>query len=255
MATVSSSVTDGRIEGAVQSRAPARRGKFLRYTLYTVLALVLLAVLADLIWIYSGSGEWVALPEQDGIKVYYLKESGTGLVKYKSVSRIKASLKQVVLFMRDPAVCPDVGCTDSFELDRIDAQHTYQKFTYVFPPPFKPRQYVVLDTVNQDPKDNSALVEYVGVPYKIPEDKCCVRVPRMNNKWKFTPLPDGYLQVEFVIDNYEGGFMPAFFSNYIGKMSAYGAPVGLGEMVMGEKYMKRYQSIDADYLKEGVVAH
>lgn len=231
----------------VQHRRKNRLGKYLAIA---VAALALICGLAQMMWRNSGSGQWEALPEKNGVQVYSLKVPGTSLVKYKGVTRFKAPLRTIVAFMRDPTVCDDIGCERSKVIQRIDERHEYHTFTYAYPEPFKPRQFVVMEQVSQDPQDHSVLVEYLGMPHLIPPDDCCVRVPHMNNKWKLTPVGDGEVEVEYVLDIYEGGFMPAFYSNRISRQSAYGAPRGLGKLINTEKYVNKYQHVELDFIEE-----
>jgi len=245
----------GQVEAVASApRWPAAGtgGRLRTWVASGVLAMVALGVAAEITWIYAGTGRWEALPEREGVKVYYLKIPGTTLMQYKAVGRFRAALRNIVSFMRDPTVCDDVGCVDSRVLEKIDSRHEYQTFTYRYPAPFKPRQFVVIEQVSQDPVSRQVTVEYLGTPYKIPPDDCCVRVPRMNNKWKFAPRADGSVDVEFLIDNYEGGFMPAFVSNYFSRESAYEAPAGLAMLLTQKKYIDKYSDVPIDYINESV---
>lgn len=235
---------------SLRANGSRRLGKF---ALVGALLVVIVGALGQLAWMYSGSGRWEPLPDKYGVYAWYLKVPGTSLVQYRGVTRFKATLQRVVSFMRDPSVCDEIGCYNSRILEKIDVLHEYQTFTYRYPFPFKPRQFVVMEQVSQDAGNNKVMVEYLGVPYKIPPESCCVRVPHMNNKWTFTPVGDGFVEVEYLIDIYEGGLMPAFYSNSIGKASVYEAPAGLAELINSDKYINKYQNASLDYIREGVI--
>lgn len=236
-------------QDSIQGR---KKGRLKRFVLRGLLALVVLAVAAHFVYKYTGSNEWHPLPEKDGVRVFWMKPPGTTIVKYKGLTKFKSSLTSVTRFMQDPTTCEDVGCTDSVVLEDVSPQIQYNSFVWDYKKPFAKRQFVVKVEVSQNPTTREVLVLYVGDPDRIPENDCCIRVPHMNNSWKFRPGESGYIEVEYIVDMYEGGMIPYFVANAIHKQTAYIALREIGKFVVSDKYRQKYgdPKVRLDYIKE-----
>ena len=236
-----------------QDPSPAhKKGRFKRFLLRGFLTLTVLTVAAHLIYKYTGSNEWHPLPEKDGVRVFWAKPPGTTLVKYKGLTRFKSSLTSVTRFMQDPTTCDDVGCTDSVVLEDVSPQIQYNSFVWDYKKPFAKRQFVVKVEVSQNPDTKEVLVQYVGAPDRIPANDCCIRVPHMNNSWRFKPSENGEIEVEYIVDMYEGGMIPYFVASRIHEQTAYIALREIGKFVAGDKYRQKYgdPTVRLGYIKE-----
>ena len=228
-----------------------KKGRFKKFFLRGLLLLVVAAVVAHFAYKYSGSDEWHPLPEKDGVKVSWMKPSGSTIVIYKGTTRFKSSLTSITRFMQDPTTCDDVGCSDPVVIKDESPQIQYMSFVYDYKP-FTKRQFVVKVDVSQDPATKEVLVKYVGYPDMIPPNECCIRVPRMNNSWRFKPLNDGEIEVEYIVDMHEGGFIPYFIGSRIHEQTAYIALREIGKFVESDKYKKKYvdNPVALDYIQE-----
>ena len=173
-----------------------------------VLALIAVYILASSIWRYSGSNQWELVGEKKGVKVYTLKSPGADLTQVKGVVRVKASMATLVKLMQDPQLCNDLGCKDSVVLKRVDDQLQYVRFRYNLPFPFRARDFVVRTEAYQNPQTKQVLLEFAAAPDQAPPSDCCFRVTDMNNTWRFTPVGNGEVEVEYVQNMNEGGFIP-----------------------------------------------
>ncbi|MFC3195098.1 START domain-containing protein [Marinicella sediminis] len=213
------------------------------YLGYLILALALLALVAKYVWRYSGDGHWKLEIDRDGVQVYSKKDSGSSLLKYKTIRRVNYPLQQLVASIKDTTL---QNCKDWFpecismetlkEWDPATLSHTHV-WTMGFGEPLTPRDLVVEQKFTQDPVTKSALVEITAKPDLIPERDCCVRIPRMNNTWRYTPLENGEVEVEFVQDSDFGGMIPDFMMNMDGaEMNHYFISEAWLELVDQEKY-------------------
>lgn len=184
--------------------------------IFLIMTFILIAglFLSHLMWKFSGTNEWEFEREVDGVKVYSLKAPGSVLMKFKVTGRFQSSLAGIMKLMRDPNSCADVGCVDSYIIDKIDYPRLVSyTFRYPMPSPFEVREFVVLSEFKQDPQTKEIFVDYTAAPDLLPPSDCCIRVTHMNNQWRFTPLDNGEVAVEFIMDNDPGGMMPYFFLN------------------------------------------
>lgn len=220
--------------------APARKkGRIKRFLLRSLLVLVAAAVIAHFVYKYTGSEEWHPLPEKDGVKVSWQKLPGSTVVVYKGTTRFNATLTGITRFMQDPTTCDDVGCSDYVVLDDVSPQVQYMSFVYNYKP-FSKRQFVVKVDVSQDPATKVVKVHYLSDANRIPPNDCCVRVPHMNNLWTFKPAGNGEIEVEYIVDMYEGGLIPYFVYSMIHEKTAYIALRNIRNFVTGDKYKQKY---------------
>jgi hypothetical protein len=187
--------------------------KVLKVLLIAGVSLVALSIVGHTIWKFSGSNQWEFEFEKKGVKVYSLKTPGTDRIQIKGVVRARATLSHIVRYNQDPTICALTGCIDSRVIERVDDQVQYNTFRYNFPFPYKPREYVVRVQFHQNPNTKELLLAYSAAPDKLPPNSCCFRVTDMNNTWRFTPLENGMVEVEQVLNMSDGEFMPDWWNN------------------------------------------
>jgi hypothetical protein len=208
-------------------------------------SLMALYFVGRLVWRFSGSNQWELEREERGVKMYYWKTPGIDVKKYKGVVRIHSQLATLVKMTQDPDLCLDAGCKEAKMLERVDDQLQYYSFKFNLPAPFKPREFVVREQYYQNPKTKDVLLEVVGAPDKIPPNDCCFRVSDINNTWRFTPLGKGEVEVEWMVNMNEGGFLPDLFLN---KRSRAMFPLLHGLQAMADR--QKYQNAKFDFVKE-----
>jgi len=194
---------------AKQPRSKGR--KLLLFVVFPLIAITVLSLIGHEIWKQSGSNAWELTRDEDGVKIYTKKIPGDPLLKVRGIGKIRSKLAGIFKLMRDAESCVDAGCYDASVLETIDFPHiVYYKFTYPLFFPFEDREYIVVSEFIQDPVTKEINVDYVARPNKIPADDCCVRITHMDNKWRFTPLENGDVEVEFELDTSSGGNFPDF---------------------------------------------
>lgn len=167
---------------------------------------------ARLIWTFSGSNQWEFHSEKNGVKVYTLKAPGSPLLQVKAVTRVHTTVARLVEMVRDPAVCADIGCIEARTLERVNDQLQYDYFQADVSP-FQKREFVIQEQFHQNPDTKAVSMLVSAVPDKIPPNPCCFRITQMNNSLQFTPLGNGEVEIEYVVNQNEGGFIPDLFLN------------------------------------------
>jgi len=176
------------------------------------LSLGALVLAGHSIWKFSGSNQWEFEFEKNGVKVYSLKTPGSDRIQIKGVVLARATLGHIVRYNQDPTVCALSGCIESRVIERVDDQVQYNTFRYNFPSPYKPREYVVRAQFHQNPRTKEVFLEYAAAPDKLPPNSCCLRVTDMYNTWRFTPLENGMVEVEQVLNMSNGEFAPDWWN-------------------------------------------
>ncbi len=208
--------------------------------------LVALYFVASWIWRFSGSNQWELVGERKGVKVYSLKAPGADLTQVKGVVRVRASLATLVKFMQDPDLCKDLGCKNSIVVKRVDDQLQYVSFRYNLPFPFRARDFVVRTEAYQNPHTKEVLLEFAAAPDKAPPNDCCFRVTDMNNTWRFTPVGNGLVEIEYIQNMNEGGFLPNLLLNRMRPKVLFAVLPRLQRFAERE----RYRNASFDFIKE-----
>jgi len=228
------------------AKPKTRTKKLSKVLLVVVLSLVTLNSVARAIWRFSGSNHWEFLQEKNGVTLYTLKSPGSDLRKFKGIVRVHSTLPRLVKMFQDPGLSLDAGAVAAGTVERVDDQVQYYTFQQKPPFPFHTREYVIRELFNQNPQTKEILVYVTAVPDKIPPDKCCFRVAEMNNTWRFTPVGNGQIEVEWIVNPAEGGFIPDLLLNTVPKQIMMGFLVKMEGFANREKY----QNAKFDFIKE-----
>jgi len=174
--------------------------------------------IAHLAWKYSGSGEWRLVRESNGVKVYAMKSPGGTIEKFRAVGPIRTNIKRIELALRDTSTdaCADFspGCRSGeiFEPWTPQSQYYVQYYRLKFPRPFAPRDLVLKTAFRWENDGKTLVMQCTAQPDRRSEDAGYVRVRHYNNTWRFTPIENGEIEVEF-----EGDFdmkLPYFLFNH-----------------------------------------
>ena len=192
---------------------PKRKGRIKKILFRGLLALVALVAVAQLVYTFSGSKQWEFVGERQGVTVYSMKVPGENLKKFRGLVQVNASMSKIVMFMQDQENELNVGFYKPREIGRDGPRIQWTDWRGEFPEPFKDRQFVVKHEFSQDPSNKQVFYQITATPDLVPPDDCCVRIPRMDNYWRLTPIGTGRTEIEWVIDMDVGGFLPYFVIN------------------------------------------
>lgn len=190
---------------------PRKLGKIV---LGILVVAAVLGLVAHLIYKYSGSRKWEYMGDKNGVKMYSMKIPGETLKVYKAVYHVQATLSTVVAFMQDNDSELDIEFYRARELERHGPQMLVTTWRSAFPFPLSDRDFVIRHTFTQDPANKEIAYTLQSLTQLIPEDPCCVRVPRMDNSWYIMPKGNNNdVEITWIIDMEVGGFMPYFMVN------------------------------------------
>lgn len=224
----------------------SRLRKFAGILFKVVVIVFVLYSLARLVYRHSGSNQWELVYDKDGAKVYTLKQPGADLVLVRGVTRVRATLSEVVAWLTDPDTCEESLCKDARIIEEKEAQLTYSYLKFNMPGPFKPRDIAMRIDIHQFPRTKEIWAEYFAAPEKEPLHDCCVRITNMSNFWRVTPVGNGMVEMEYVMNMDWGGFIPDPLSN-IGRPKFM-----LKNLKLMQGYVSRekYKTAKFDYIQE-----
>jgi hypothetical protein len=226
----------------VKERKP--KSKFKRIFLFTLLALVLIGTAAQVVYTYSGSGRWELVGSQGRVTAYEMKIPGQNLKKYKGVWRVHTTLARFVKFAEDSQSNLGFGLYEVKDLDIPSEKLKWTSCKMRFPAPFQPRQVVAKNEFSQDPVTKVLTYKVTAAPDKIPPDHCCYRIALMNNIWTLTPMKNGIVQIEWVIDADAG--LPYFLANYRQIPGIF----WMAPKIQGFLDKEEYENASYDWVKE-----
>jgi hypothetical protein len=196
---------------AAQPRAPR---KWRKYLLRGTLVLAGALALGQVMYTLSGDDKWEYVDQERGVSVYEMKVPGRNVKKFQAVFRIKATLTQAVAFLEDDeSDVEDGGFMYSKLLKRESPTVRWTYWRMRLAKPMSSRDYVVKHVFAQNPQTKEVLYNLTAKPYMLPEDPCCVRVLKMDNSWRLTPLKNGEIEIHWTIDMNIGGWAPYFIVN------------------------------------------
>ncbi|QHI36101.1 hypothetical protein IMCC3317_14550 [Kordia antarctica] len=210
------------MENDNQPKKPKKWKRILKYIGKGALILIGILFLYNWYWINSGSTEWQLEIDKDGVQIYSLKVPGDKVVKFRGVMKGKYTLSQLAApHLKDHTLktCIEwfpncTGCEIIRPFDSI-RQYDISLWTLDFPAPFQPRELLINTSVMQD-ENKVVTIDVVAVPNTIDHNEGKVRLERMHNVWKFTPLGNGMVECSQTQDVSFGGLFPFFMLNIIG---------------------------------------
>jgi len=186
-----------------------------------------------------------------GIKVYY-RTNQNGYTEFRAVTRVRSSLGAFVGLFRDVDNMPNwVYRTKKVQTLTIPgATEAYAYTISEMPWPLDDRDSIVRSTLSQDPATLAITIYGSAVPDYLPRDSRYVRMPVVESFWRFTPVTEGLVEVEFQGYGDPGGNLSSGFLNWVVRVSLWEAPyqtlLGLQRAVP----LPEYQSRTFDFVRE-----
>jgi hypothetical protein len=195
---------------------------------------------------FSGSNQWELIRNENGVKIYTLKQPGNDLKLVKGVVRVRSTLSAAVAWLSDGDTCKESGChgEKNIEAKEEELQYAYMRFDLPFM--FKTRDVVLRIHFDQLPRTKEVWAAYIATPEKEPLHDCCLRITNMSNYWRLTPVGNGIIEMEYVMNMDWGGFFPDPLSNIGRPQFLYSGMKDLQKYVSREKY----QNIRYSYIQE-----
>jgi len=159
--------------------------------------------------------EWELKEDKEGIRVYTKKVDNSPLKAVKTVCTVNTSLSTLT------AVLLDINSSADwvYETKRITLLKQISPAELIYyseiniPWPVLNRDFIVLLKVTQDEKTKAVTVMGYNKPDYLPENKNIVRIQQSYSKWLITPLQNGQVKIEYVLQVDPAGSVPAWMIN------------------------------------------
>ncbi len=182
--------------------------------------------------------DWEEKQDKDGIKVYTKLMEQSPLKAVKTVCTINTTLTKLTAVLLDINGSSDwVYATKKINLlKQISPSELLYYSEIAIPWPVNNRDFIVLLSVTQDPKTKVVSVIGYNKPTSLPEYKNIVRIQRSFSKWLITPMQNGQVKIEYILEADIGGSVPAWLVNMFAAKGPYETFVKLREQVKKPVY-------------------
>ena len=159
--------------------------------------------------------DWTLKTDKEGIKIYTKTPDNSPFKAVKTVCNIDASLSELTAVLMDIKNCADwVYATKTCTvLKQNSPSDLFYHSEVDIPWPVSNRDFIVRLVVTQDATTKAVTVIGENKPTYLPENKNVVRIQQSYSKWLITPMPNGQLQIEYVLQVDPGGSVPAWLIN------------------------------------------
>ncbi len=160
-------------------------------------------------------GRWTLESDKDGIKIYTREVRGSKLKQVRAVVSVHASMQTVVRALTD---YPNYykwmnNVTESYVVDHpADSVHYVYRFEDA-PWPVQNRYHV--DKMSVDARETFTTVEFKSMPNYIDKSGEAIEIQRYEGSWKVSEITNNECQIEYILDENPGGYVPEWLVNYM----------------------------------------
>jgi hypothetical protein len=186
----------------------------------------------------QAQADWELKQDKDGIRVYTKLMDNSPIKAVKTVCTINTSLTALTAVLLDIKSTPDwVYATKKISLlKQTSLSELFYYSEIEIPWPVSNRDFIVLLSVTQDPKTKVVSVIGYNKPDYLPENKNIVRIQHSYSKWLITPVQNGQVRIEYILEADPGGTVPAWLINMFATKGPFETFKNLREQVKKPVY-------------------
>jgi len=179
-------------------------------TLFSVIAL---ATACLSVTAMAAPDEWKLAREEDGIKVFLSKVSGSRYQRFRGEVEIKADVATLSDLQENLRVaCKWLYACADMRLLKNDGDDTWVYMTTDLPWPAAPRDMVL--HVHTERSDDGSLIRHLdAAPDYAPTGPGLIRVRQLSGTWKMQPLSDTRTEVTYQLQAEPAGDIPSWLAN------------------------------------------
>ncbi|MBZ2190426.1 hypothetical protein K8B33_15050 [Alcanivorax sp. JB21] len=207
-----------------------------RQRLASLIALMLLLPLQTL----ADDAEWEQIREareRGDVATYVRPVDGTPIKQFRGIVEVPHPLVTVM------AVISDVANFDNWVFqckgtemreEEWGGEHARVMIRGIWP--VSDRDVLVRSHYEQDPDTHAVTVHSTATDDVLEEQRGYVRIPALNNVFRFEPLSDGWTRITFQTLVNPGGAIPAWLSNFVSTRAPLQTLEGMSEQMEKDDY-------------------
>jgi hypothetical protein len=165
---------------------------------------------------------WKLKTDKDEVQVYMKAEETSSYKSVKTVTTMRTTLSAVSAILLDVLKTPDwvYGTKQCSLLKKESPTSLFYYAEMGMPWPVSNRDFVIRISLSQNPQTKVVTVIATNLPTYIPEKDGIVRIQRSSGRWTISPVGNGMVRVEYILQIDPGGSLPASIVN----MFSYNGP-------------------------------
>lgn len=206
-----------------------------RRLLATLTALMLLMPLQTL-----AEAEWEQIRkarERGDVDTYVRPVDGTPIKQFRGIVEVPHPLVTVMAVISDVPNFQDwvFQCKGTeMREEEWGAEHARVMIRGIWP--VSDRDVLVRSHYEQDPDTYAVTVHSTATDDVLEEQRGYVRIPALNNVFRFEPLNDGWTRITFQTMVNPGGAIPAWLSNFVSTRAPLQTLEGMSEQMEKDAY-------------------
>lgn len=194
------------------------------------------------------SAIWKLEKSKNGIKVYSNIPEGESLKQIKTYTIVKSSLSSLIAILLDVPNYPSwiYNCSEGRIVKKINEFELIYYSISDVPWPIQNRDLVLHNKIHQNKKTKVVYSTSTPKLNLIPKIKGMVRIEDMYGEWKFSPLKNGFVLIEYNLKIDVGGKVPPWVINLFIEKGPYQSVLYYKETLKLEKY----KNAELDFIVE-----
>lgn len=191
---------------------------------------------------------WKCVKQADNIRVYSRKSDSANYRIIKVTTQLKTTLSSLVMLVTDfPNNKNWVFMNNKTEILERNNPHSWILYNQTDVPwPITDRDIISRTVLSQDSITKIVTIRGEAIPKYRPVDPNYVRIPFARSQWRFIPLKDSLVDVEFTLELDVGGNIPRWLAN----MTATKGPYQTMRKFRKEIRRKKYHDAHLYFIKE-----
>lgn len=191
---------------------------------------------------------WKLEKNKNGIKVYSHIPEGESLKQIKTYTIVKSSLSSLISILLDVPNYPSwiYNCSEGRIVKKINEFELIYYSISDVPWPIANRDLVLHNKIHQNKKTKVVYSTSTPKLNLIPKIKGMVRIEDMFGEWKFSPLKNGYVLIEYNLKIDVGGRVPYWVINLFIEKGPYQSVLHYKEALN----LKKYKNAKLDFIDE-----
>ncbi len=191
---------------------------------------------------------WKCVKQEDSIRVYSRKSTDANYRIIKVTTQLKTTLSSLVMLVTDfPNNKNWVYLNNKTEILERNSPLSWIIYNQTDAPwPIADRDIISKTVLTQDSITKIVTIRGEAIPKYRPVDPNHVRIPFAHSQWRFIPLKDSIVDVEFTLELDIGGNIPRWLAN----MTATKGPYQTMRRFRKEIHSKKYYNAHLSFIKE-----
>ena len=199
--------------------------------------------------ITPGESAWDLRKTANNISIYTRNALTSDFKEIKCSTKVKSSLTSAVMVLIDIEHYPDwiYNCIEATVIKKTSESEIYSYQLFDVPWPSSDRDVISRMCVRQDSITKVVTIQSDLVNDLIPEKDGIVRVKEFHSTYKLTPMPDGWVNIDYEMGTDPGGIVPAWLVNLVIVNAPYSTQEKMNDLVQDERYKSGHLDFISDF--------